>query len=71
MDWALWVAVAVLLIYGALAISQDMASRGVGGRGGWRYGVLFPFFPCFMIFVWLVERRRFPKLDEQPVEERV
>lgn len=64
MDLALWAVVVVLLSYGAKAISRDMASRGVGGRGGWRYGVLFFFFPWFMAVVWIIERRRFPRLVE-------
>lgn len=62
MDLALWAVVAVLLVAGARAIARDMASRGVGGRGGWRYGVLFLVTPWFMAVVWIIERRRFPKL---------
>lgn len=63
MDHGFWAVTVVLLVVGARAIGRDMASRGVGGRHGWRYALLFLIAPWFMAVVWAIERRRFPKLQ--------
>jgi hypothetical protein len=59
MDLALWAAIAVAYFGIARAIGKDMAARGRGGRGGWRYAALFVFLPYLGVLIWLIDRHRF------------
>lgn len=59
MDFALWVVVAIAYVAVARQIGRDMAARGRGGRGGWRYVLTFLVAPCLGLACWYIDRRRF------------
>jgi threonine/homoserine/homoserine lactone efflux protein len=59
MDFAMWVAAAVIYLAVARTIGRDTAAIERGGRGGWRYALTFIVAPCLGLAAWYIDRRRF------------